>query len=123
MFKGKPSPLRPRKLLGKMPCSPAVLNTIATGVTDGVTRLHDGVALLVGDVEPLAARVDGEVAWKIDALRGEPDHREQARRGIDAIADDAVVSAVGGIEELAGEMDRDFGRAVPSVVPGGFGSR
>jgi len=57
-------------------------------------ELHDGVALLVGDVYPLRTRIDREVAWKIDALRGESDHREQARRGIDPIANDAVVAAV-----------------------------
>src|SRR6516162_4153111 len=84
-------------------------------------ELHDGVALLVGDVKPLPARVDGEAAWKTDALRRETDQRERAGRGIDPIADDAVVAAVGGIEELAGRMDRDLGCAVRSVVPGRLG--
>ena len=49
----------------------------------------------------------------------EADYREQACGGIDPIANEAVVAAVGGIEELAGRMDRDFGRAVRSVVPAG----
>src|SRR6516162_8251430 len=64
-------------------------------------ELHYGISLLVGDVEPLPTRVDGEVARKTVAFCGEGEHRERAGRGIDPIADDAVVAAVGGIEELA----------------------
>ena len=63
-------------------------------------ELDDRVALLVGDVQLSAAWIDGEGTREAHALRRVADHRKQACLEIDAIADDAVVAAIGAKRNL-----------------------
>lgn len=76
---------------------------------------HDISGLLIGDPQSVAGGVDGEAAGNFAARGDVFELLERSAFWIDGVDGEAVVAAVGGVEEFSVGVDFDFG----SVIVGG----
>src|SRR5262245_9617539 len=70
------------------------------------------MALQIGGVKHAAARVEAEEAWRAAARRLPADGCKPPGGRIDAEDHDAVVPAVGGVDEIPRRGDLDLGRRI-----------
>ena len=76
------------------------------------------VGVLVGDDQELPGRIDGEIARHLDLTRLMAAGSEVACLGVDGEDGDAIVAAVGAVEELAAGVNLHLGGAVVAGAGG-----
>src|SRR5262249_35556502 len=72
------------------------------------SKYDQTVAVLIGHDEERARRIDAKIAGRLDSLPLMADRTEFPCRGIDGKDRNAVVAAIGAVDESAGRMHLNF---------------